>query len=85
MSSKIFNIALPKELVKRADIAAKQEYRNRSELIREALRIYLAEIEDWNQLFSYSERQAARMRIKSQQDIDRITSEFRHGKNKSRS
>ncbi|MBI3631647.1 MAG: ribbon-helix-helix protein, CopG family [Candidatus Staskawiczbacteria bacterium] len=34
MNTQTFNIALPKELVKEVDRTAKQEYKNRSELIR---------------------------------------------------
>ncbi|TSC88021.1 MAG: hypothetical protein G01um10147_252 [Microgenomates group bacterium Gr01-1014_7] len=41
--SQTFNVALPEDLVKKADKVAKKEYRNRSELIREALRNYLQE------------------------------------------
>lgn len=40
-NSQTFNISLPKDLVKDADRVAKQEFRTRSELIREALRRYL--------------------------------------------
>lgn len=41
MSIQTINISLPVELVKKADKTAKREYRNRSELIREALRVYI--------------------------------------------
>ena len=41
MQTQTFNIALPKELVKRIDATAKKEYKNRSEFIREAVRIHL--------------------------------------------
>ncbi|MBI2036155.1 ribbon-helix-helix protein, CopG family [Candidatus Microgenomates bacterium] len=41
MPTQTFNIALPQELVKEVDKRAKIEYKNRSELIREALRVYL--------------------------------------------
>lgn len=43
MESKIFNISLPRKLVQRIDQVAEKEYRNRSELIREALRLYVEE------------------------------------------
>jgi len=41
MSTQTFNIILPKELVKKIDERAKKEYKNRSELIREAVRFYV--------------------------------------------
>jgi metal-responsive CopG/Arc/MetJ family transcriptional regulator len=36
-------ISLPQELLKEIDLAAKREHRSRSELIRETVRLYLAE------------------------------------------
>jgi len=40
------NISLPKDLVIKADATAKREYKNRSELIREALRLYVSDTSD---------------------------------------
>lgn len=80
MQTQTFNIALPRELVKKVDERAKKEYRNRSELIREALRIYMERRTTWDKIFEAGERTAKRMGIKSEEDIDRIIHEFRHGK-----
>lgn len=52
MTTKTFNIVLPNELVKKADAVARKEYRNRSELIREALRLYIADAEEQEALKS---------------------------------
>ncbi|MBI4049626.1 MAG: ribbon-helix-helix protein, CopG family [Candidatus Doudnabacteria bacterium] len=83
MKSQTFNIALPRELVKKIDQAARKEYRNRSELIRESVRIYLQDMEEWEEIFSYGKKQAKKVGIKTERDIDRIVSEFRHGKSRS--
>jgi predicted DNA-binding protein len=40
------NFRIPEELVERADVAAKLTHRNRTEIVTEALRTYLDEIED---------------------------------------
>src|SRR5258708_11979925 len=40
-NAKVFNIVLPNDLVDRVDKISKDEYRNRSETIREALRNYV--------------------------------------------
>ncbi|MFC6992432.1 CopG family transcriptional regulator [Haladaptatus sp. GCM10025707] len=45
MSTKRVNFRLPEELVTHADIAAKVSHKNRTEVLIEALRRYLAEIE----------------------------------------
>lgn len=87
MQTQTLNIALPKELVKKVDEVAKREYRNRSELIREALRVYLKDMNEWQEIFSYGKKVAKKMGIKSEEDVDKIVHEFRHGRqqNKSRS
>ena len=80
MQMQTFNIALPVDLVKRADIVAKKEYRNRSDLLREALRIYLKDKEEWKKIFSVGRKAGRKMGIKSEIDVDRIVYEYRHGK-----
>ena len=57
MQTQTFNIALPKDLVKKVDEVAKKEYRNRSELIREALRAYIKDLNEWDELFAYGRKQ----------------------------
>ena len=54
------------------DGMAKREYRNRSELIREALRAYLRKQESWDQIYAYGRRVAKKMNIKSEEDVNRI-------------
>ena len=80
MQTQTFNIALPKDLVKRVDQMAKKEYKNRSELIREALRIYLAKMETWENIFKAGQAAAKKAGIKSEKEIDDIVYEFRHGR-----
>ena len=78
MQTQTFNIALPKKLVKKVDEVARNEYRNRSELIREALRAYLKDKDEWQEIFEYGRRKAKEMGIKSEKEIDDIVYEFRH-------
>ena len=80
MITQTLNIALPKELVKKVDEAAKREYRNRSELIREALRVYLANKQEWYDLLDYGKKVGKKMGIKSEKQVNDIVYEFRHGK-----
>ncbi|KKU87603.1 hypothetical protein A3A64_00675 [Candidatus Gottesmanbacteria bacterium RIFCSPLOWO2_01_FULL_48_11] len=79
MQTQTFNIVLPKELVKKIDAVAKQEYRNRSELIREAVRVYLQRRLEWNELFAYGRKMGKTLGIKSEEDVNRIVQEYRHG------
>lgn len=80
MQSQTFNIALPKALVSKIDQLAKKEYKNRSELIREAVRIYLSDRLEWQELLTYGEKIGKKMGIKNEEDVNRIVFEFRHGK-----
>ncbi|HWL95248.1 MAG TPA: ribbon-helix-helix protein, CopG family, partial [Phycisphaerae bacterium] len=41
MSRKTMTISLPIEMVRHVDVVRKREHRTRSELVREALRVYL--------------------------------------------
>lgn len=80
MQTQTLNISLPKELVKKVDQLANKEYRNRSDLVRQALRIYLERRMAWDRIFEAGEKAAKRMGIKSEKEIDEIVYEFRHGK-----
>ncbi|MDP3988262.1 MAG: ribbon-helix-helix domain-containing protein, partial [Candidatus Levybacteria bacterium] len=70
MQTQTFNIALPKELVKKIDKVANKEYRNRSELIREALRVYLAKIEKWDKILTVGKEYGRKAGIKSEEDVN---------------
>lgn len=80
MQTQTFNIALPKDLVQRIDKMAKMEYKNRSELIREAVRVYLKDLEEWGQIFAAGRKAMKKMGIKSEEEINKIVYEFRHGR-----
>lgn len=80
MQTQTLNIALPITLVKKVDERAQKEYKNRSELIREALRIYLQDMREWEEIFTTSEIAMKKMGIKNEEDVDKIVYEFRHGR-----
>lgn len=80
MQTQTLNIALPKDLVNKVDQVAKKEYKNRSELIREALRVYIKRIEEWEQIFKAGREAGKKMGITSEKQINDIVYEFRHGR-----
>lgn len=82
--NKTFNIVLPALLARQAAVVAKSEYKSRSELMREALRIYLRDKAEWKELLAYGHQIGKKMGIKSEEDADRIFFEYRHGKNKNK-
>lgn len=77
MQTQMFNIALPRPLVIKIDEVAKREYRNRSEFIREAVRVYLQDRNEWDELFVFGQRQAMKVGATSEKDVDRIVARFR--------
>ncbi|HEX7456174.1 MAG TPA: ribbon-helix-helix protein, CopG family [Candidatus Nanoarchaeia archaeon] len=76
----IINISLPKPLLKRIDEAAAKEFRNRSELIREATRSYLKEQERWESIFNRGREAGRKLGIKSEEDAYKIVNEYRHSR-----
>lgn len=84
MSSKTLNIVLPEELLKQADALAKKEFRNRSELIREALRVYVQRKRSWDELFEYGKRQAKAVGVTSEEQVDDIVNEYRRSQKSAR-
>lgn len=49
------NISFQEELLEQIDQVAKDEARSRSELLREAARLYIERKKRWDALFSYGE------------------------------
>lgn len=80
MSVQTLNIALPKELVEAIDKQAKKEYKNRSGFIREAVITHLNRMQRWNYIFQIGREAGKQSGIKSEEDVNRIVEEFRHGK-----
>ena len=80
MQTQTLNIALPRNLVKRVDEVAEREYKNRSELIREALLIYIRRTESWDEIFKAGRKAAKKMGITSEKQVDDIVYEYRHGR-----
>ena len=80
LQTQAFNIVLPFSLVRQIDETARKELRNRRELIREAVRIYLAEKEDWNKLYAYGQTRAKNMKVKNEDQVNQIIKKYRRGK-----
>ena len=64
MKTVTVNIALPKPLLDDIDRTARSESRSRSELMREASRLYVARKARWKAIFRVGQRQAKRLGLK---------------------
>jgi len=76
MNTTTCNLSLPKTLLIKLDQAARREDANRSEVIRQAIRAYLEERNEWQGLFAYGTEQARRLGI-TERDVDRIVAHER--------
>ncbi|OGG08904.1 hypothetical protein A2154_03890 [Candidatus Gottesmanbacteria bacterium RBG_16_43_7] len=80
MQTQTFNISMPRELVSNLDKVARREYRNRSELIKEAVRLYIEDRREWDEIFSYGTKQTKSVGVKTEKDINRLVKAYRKGK-----
>lgn len=77
MSATKVSLSLPEELARQAERVAKREGRTRSELLREALKLYLVESR-WRELRKYGAAQAGRLGL-AEDDVERLIREYRAG------
>lgn len=80
MQSQTVNISLPRPLLAQVDLLAGEIYATRSDLIRQALVEKISRRRDWANIFAYGRRQAKKLGIKTETEINRLVTEFRHGK-----
>ena len=63
MSIKTVNISFQDSLLADIDKVAKLESRSRSELLREAARVYIARKKRWDRIFAYGKSQASQRKL----------------------
>ena len=76
MNTSTVNIAFREDLLKMIDQIAKSESRSRSELIREAARMYIERKNRWKMIYDFGEKTAKANDI-SEDDILKEIKEYR--------
>ena len=76
MSTVTVNVSFPKPLIKTMDAVAKQEARTRSDLLREAVRLYIERKRRWANIFAYGHQRAKQLRVKPQ-DVESMIADYR--------
>ena len=71
------NVSFPRPLLKAMDAVAKREARSRSELLREAARLYLERQRRWDHIFAFGRRQTKRLHLKPA-DVGQLIASYRH-------
>lgn len=69
MRTTTVNIAFPISFLEKIDQMASMEDRNRSEFLREAVRVYIERKKDWDRIFEFADRRTRQMKLKKK-DID---------------
>ncbi len=66
MAGSTVNISFNKELLAEIDKTAREESRTRSELIREAARLYIGRKTRWERIFAFGSRQVQRLGLREE-------------------
>ena len=77
MSVKTINISLPADLLKQIDRKAQEEYRSRSELLKEATLIYIQTKDNWRVLQQDLAAKAKKMDLRDEKDIEALVDSLR--------
>lgn len=72
MKTGTVNISFQKDLLRQIDDVATEESRTRSELIREAARMYIERKKTWRDMFAFGKRQAKNLGLKEQDVAEEI-------------
>jgi CopG family transcriptional regulator/antitoxin EndoAI len=75
--SKVTTLSLPPKMVAEANKIAKEENRTKSELFREALRLYI-EMRRWQKIRKWGEKTVLEKDIK-EKDVDDLINDVRKG------
>ena len=81
MAVSTVNISFQDDLLKKIDKIAQKEARTRSELIREAARLYIERKKKWESIFSYGESLAIKYKI-TEDDVNKEIENYRVEKTK---
>ena len=81
MALSTVNISFRKDLLEQIDEVAKAEARTRSELIREAARLYIERKKKWESIFSYGESLSSRYKF-TENDVAEEVVKYRNEKKK---
>ncbi len=74
-TTKVTSLSLPPKLLREAERLARREGRTKSELLREALRRYVADSR-WRELQEFGRSQARKLGIE-ESDVERLVAEYR--------
>jgi len=75
--TKIVNMSLPLDIYNQADEMAKKRGVSRSEILKKALEAYIMREKRWELIYKWGEEKARELKIKDEEDVERLIQEFR--------
>lgn len=79
MQTQIINFSIPKPLLLALDNQARSEVKTRSEALRDAIRLYINQQQNLNNIFTYGQSQAKKLKLKPE-DVEAYIDQHRQGK-----
>lgn len=76
-STRVVNMSVDESLYEDVDRIAAEKGTSRSQVLREALKQYVAAETRWNQLLKWGEESVGDSGVKSEADVERIVHEYR--------
>ena len=78
-NTKIVNMSLEPELYAEVDQLARQRNSSRSEILRSALRQYVASEKRWQQIRQWGKESARKSGVADEKDVERLIHQYRAG------
>lgn len=75
--TKIINMSLPLDIYSQVDKMAKKRGVSRSEILKKALEVYIMQEKRWELIYKWGEERAKELKIKDEEDVERLIQEFR--------
>ncbi len=80
MPATMVTFTVPQPLLYSFDQVMQKQSKTRSEYLRETMRQAIQADKEWEQVFTYGRKQAKKLGIKTEEDVQRLIDEVREGK-----
>ncbi len=79
MQTQMINFSIPRPLLSALDEQAKSEVKTRSEALRDAIRLYIRQRQNLDDILAYGQKQAKKLKLQPL-DVEKLVDEYRQGK-----
>lgn len=75
--TKTINLSLPNETYREVDRLSRQKRLSKSEILRWALKQYIAWEEIWSEIYQWGKESSKDLKIKNEEDVNQLIHQFR--------